>query len=67
MLWVQFAVRHMETFPVAEFEEIYIYPLIKDKSNLSYGILMIYLCMVWAKSEKRLKDFMDELYQNLPL
>ena len=41
---------------VAEFEQKYVYQLIKDKS-------ILFLCyvddifMVWAKSEKQLKDF----------
>ena len=52
-------------FP-AEFEQKYIYPLIKDKS-------ILFLCyiddifMVWTKSEKQLKDFMNNLINNIPL
>ena len=46
---------------MAKFEQKYIYPLIKDKSIpfLRY----IYIFMVWTKSEKQLKDFMNELNQ----
>ena len=47
---------------MAELEQKYIYPLIKDKS-------ILFLCyiddifMVWTKSEKQVKDFMSELNQ----
>ena len=50
---------------VAEFEQKYVYPLIKDKS-------ILFLCyiddifMVGTKSEKKLKDFMSELNQKRP-
>ena len=50
---------------MTEFEQKYVYPLIKDKS-------ILFLCyiddifMVWAKSEKQLKDFMNELNQKHP-
>ena len=49
---------------MAEFEQKYIYPLIKDK-------LILFLCyddifMVWTKSKKQLKDFMNELNQKHP-
>ena len=50
---------------MAEFEQKYIYPLIKDKSI----IFLRYKCdtfMVWTKSEKQLKDFMSELNQKHP-
>ena len=67
MLWVQFALQppaYANIF-MAEFEEKYIYPLIKDKS-------ILFLCyigdtfMIWTKSEKQLKDFMSELNQKHP-
>ena len=47
---------------MAEIEQKYIYPLIKDKSI----IFLRYKCdtfMVWTKSEKQVKDFMSELNQ----
>ena len=50
---------------MAEFEQKYVYPLIKDKS-------ILFLCyiddifIVWTKSEKQLKDFMSELNQKHP-
>ena len=49
---------------MAEFEQKYIYPLIKDK-------LILFLCyddifMVWTKSKEPLKDFMNELNQKHP-
>ena len=50
---------------MAECEQKYIYPLIKDKS-------ILFLCyiddifMVWTKSEKQLKDFMSDLNQKHP-
>ena len=52
---------------MAEFEQKYIYPLIKstDKSIL----LLRYtddIFMVWTKSEKQLKDFISELNQKHP-
>ena len=43
---------------MAEFEQKYIYPLIKDKSIL---FLRFIDDMVCTKSEKQLKDFMSEL------
>ena len=51
---------------MAEFEQKYVYPLIKDKS-------ILFLCyiddtfIVWTKSEKQLKDFMSELNQKHPI
>ena len=50
---------------MAEIEQKYIYPLIKDKSI----IFLRYKCdtfMVWTKSEKQVKDFMSELNQKHP-
>ena len=50
---------------MAEIEQKYIYPLIKDKSI----IFLRYKCdtfMVWTKSEKQVKDFMSELNQKYP-
>ena len=50
---------------VAEFEQKYVYQLIKDKS-------ILFLCyiddifMIWTKSEKQLQDFMSELNQKHP-
>ena len=50
---------------MAEFEQKYVYPLIKDKS-------ILFLCyiddifMIWTKSEKQLQDFMSELNQKHP-
>ena len=50
---------------MAEFEQKYVNPLIKDKS-------ILFLCylddifMVWTKSEKQLKDFMSQLNQKHP-
>ena len=50
---------------MAEFEQKYIYPLIKNKSILflryTHDIFML-----WTKSEKQLKDFMSELIQKHP-
>ena len=50
---------------MAEFEQKYIYPLIKDKS-----VLFLHYTgdtfMVLIKSEKQLKDFMSELNQKHP-
>ena len=47
---------------MAELEQKYIYPLIKDKS-----ILFLYYIddtvMVWTKYEKQLNNFMNELNQ----
>ena len=47
---------------MAEFEQKYIYPLIKDKSFLFLRCIDD-IFMVWTKSEKQLKDFMSELNQ----
>ena len=47
---------------MAEFEQKYIYPLIKDKSFL-FLRLIDDIFMVCTKSEKLLKDFMSELNQ----
>ena len=50
---------------MAEFEQKFIYPLIKDKSIL----FLRYsddIFMVWTKSEKQLTDFMNELNQKHP-
>ena len=51
-----------ENIFIAEFEEKYIYPLIKDKSILFLRYIGDNF-MVWTKSEKQLKDFMSELNQ----
>ena len=50
---------------MAEFEQKYVYPLIKDKSILFLSYIDD-IFMVWAKSEKELKDFMNELNQKHP-
>ena len=51
---------------MAEFDQKYIYLLIKDKLILFLrNIDDIY--MAWAKSEKQLKYFMSEMNQNIPL
>ena len=47
---------------MAEFEQKYIYPLIKDKSFLFLRCIDD-IFMVWTKSEKQLKDFISELNQ----
>ena len=49
---------------MTEFEQKYVYPLIKDKSILFLCYIDIF--MVWTKSEKPLKDFMSELNQKHP-
>ena len=43
---------------IAEFEERYIYPLIKNKSR-SYLRFMEYIFMLWTKSENELKSFIN--------
>ena len=43
---------------MAEFEKIYLYFLIKDKS-IPFSRYINDIFMVWAKSEKQLKDFMS--------
>ena len=50
---------------MAENEQKYIYPLIKDKSILFLRYIDD-IFMVWTKSEKQLKDFMSELNQKHP-
>ena len=50
---------------MAEFEQKYVYPLIKDKSILFLRYIDD-IFMVWTKSEKQLKDFMSELNQKHP-
>ena len=45
-----------------EFEQKYIYSLIKDKSVLFLSYID-YISMVWTKPEKSLKDFMNKLNQ----
>ena len=47
---------------MAEFEQKYIYPLIKDKSILFLRYIDD-IFMVWIKPKKQLKDFMNELNQ----
>ena len=49
---------------MTEFEQKYVYPLIKDKSILFLHYIDIF--MVWTKPEKQLKDFMSELNQKHP-
>ena len=50
---------------MAEFEQKYIYPLIKDKSILFLRYIDD-IFMVWTKSEKQLKNFMSELNRKHP-
>ena len=50
---------------MAEFEQNYVHPLIKDKSVLFLRYIDD-IFMVWTKSEKQLKDFMSELNQKHP-
>ena len=50
---------------MVEFEQKYIYPLIKDKSILFLRYTDD-IFMVWTKSEKQLKDFMSEPNQKHP-
>ena len=50
---------------MAEFEQKFIYPLIKYKSNLFLRYIDD-MFVVWTKSEKQLKDFMNELNQKHP-
>ena len=50
---------------MTEFEQKYVYPLIKDKSILFLRYIDD-IFMVWTKSEKQLKDFMSELNQKHP-
>ena len=50
---------------MAEFEQKYVYPLIKDKSILFLRYIDD-IFMVWTKSEKQLKDFISELNQKHP-
>ena len=47
---------------MAEFEQKHTYPLMKDKSALFLRYTDD-IFMVWTKSEKQLKDFMNELNQ----
>ena len=47
---------------MAEFEQKYIYPLIKDKSIIFLRYIDD-IFMVWNKSEKHLKGFMNKLNQ----
>ena len=50
---------------MAEFEQNYVHPLIKDKSVLFLRYIDD-IFMVWTKSEKQLTDFMSELNQKHP-
>ena len=50
---------HANIFP-SEFEEKYIYPLIKNKSS-SYLRFIDDIFMVWNKSENQLKSFINEI------
>ena len=50
---------------MGEFEQKYMYPLIKDKSILFLHYIDDIL-VVWIKSEKQLKNFMSELNQKHP-
>ena len=50
---------------MAEFEQKYIYPLAKDKSILFLRYIDD-IFRLWTKSEKQLKDFMNELNQKHP-
>ena len=50
---------------MAEFEQKYVYLLIKDKPILFLRYIDD-IFMVWTKSEKQLKDFMSELNQKHP-
>ena len=50
---------------MAEFEQRYIYPLIKDRSILFSDYIADFF-MGWTKSEKQLKDFISELNQKHP-
>ena len=47
---------------MAEFEQKYVFALIKEKSIL-FLRYMDDIFMVWTKSEKQLKDFISELNQ----
>ena len=47
-------------FFMTQFEQTYIYPLIKDKS-IFFLRYIDGIFMVWTKSEKHQKDFMREL------
>ena len=51
---------------MAEFDQKYIYLLIKDKLILFLRYIDD-ICMAWAKSEKQLKYFMSEMNQNISL
>ena len=50
---------------MAEFEQKYVYPLIKDKSVLFLRYIDD-IFMVWTKSEKQLKDFISKLNPKYP-
>ena len=50
---------------MAEFEQIYVHPLIKDKS-INFLLYIDDIFIVWKKSEKQFKDFMSELNQKHP-
>ena len=50
---------------MAEFDQKYIYPYIKDRSIL-FSDYIVDFFMGWTKSEKQLKDFMSELNQKHP-
>ena len=55
-----------ENIFMADFEQKYVYPLIKDKS-IFFLRYIDDVFMVWTKSEKQLKDFMSKLNQRHPL
>ena len=50
---------------MAEFEQKYIYSLIKDKS-IPFLRYVDDIFMVWSKSEKQLNNFMSDLNQKHP-
>ena len=50
---------------MAEFEQTYVHPLIKDKS-INFLLYIDDIFIVWKKSEKQFKDFMSELNQKHP-
>ena len=50
---------------MAEFEQKYIYSVIKDKS-IPFLRYIDDIFMVWTKSEKQLKDFISDLNQKHP-
>ena len=52
---------------MAKFEQTHVFPLITDKSIMLFVHYIDDMVMVWSKSEKQLKNFMNRQNQNIPL